>query len=153
MKFAYELTAEDKAEFVELLAQGWPANEAAEELDSTGTMFRKHYSGNSQQYFDPDFAQAVQEAKLSAKRALAQIEDIDSMIWKEARKGKQWAIEKLALTYHPDYAWAKSRNFHHSVEVELVKRFPTLSREAVQEIIDAEEKTVEARQLKALPSG
>ncbi len=135
--FAYEITPEMKAEFVELIADGNDPGVAAAKVGTTGTQMKKHYSGNSRQYYDPDFGAVVKQILNGDDRDERQEALVREYQWAAAERGVWQAIEKLSLVH--DRKWEKLRhqNFHHTnVKVELVK---FLSPEALDEAIAAME--------------
>ncbi len=120
MKFAYELTAEDKAEYLDHIRDGLNPQEAAEQCDSTGTQFKRHWNNPDSQYYDPAFAQAFKDAYFGEAHAAGRLDEIRGMQWKKAREGDSRMIEKLSLVYDP--AWKELRHQNLNVNVEMIAR-------------------------------
>ncbi len=151
--FAYEITDDMKAEFVELLAEGYNPSVAAAKVGTNGTQMKKHYSGNSAQYYDPAFGSAVNKILKGDDRDERLEALVQEYQWAAAERGVWQAIEKLSLVH--DRKWEKLRhqNFHHTnVKVELVK---FLSPEALDEAIAAMEEAERGSQqpLRLLEAG
>jgi hypothetical protein len=140
VKSADEITAEDKQSFVELLIDGCAANVAAELLGTTGTAMRKHYSGNSSIYFDPEFADQVAAAKASDARVHARLERIEGSFWRAVDKGEKWAVEKALLVYHPDFESLRHTNLRISGGIEHTARLlmPHMTTEEIFQRLEAQ---------------
>lgn len=119
MKYAAELTAVDKADFLKAIYEGQNRQQAAEQLDSTGTQFRRLCNPTSEHY-DAKFAEAYKLAVTSEAHEQGRLEEIRDLVWERARKGDTRMIEKLAMIYDPD--WATLRHQNLNVNVQMVAR-------------------------------
>jgi multidrug efflux pump subunit AcrB len=119
MKYAGDITAEDKADFLKAIYEGQNRQQAAEQLDSTGTQFRRLCNSTSEHY-DPAFAEAYKVAITSEHHERGRLEEIRDLVWKRARDGDTRMIEKLALIYDPD--WRELRHQNLNVNVQLAAR-------------------------------
>lgn len=134
MKFAYEIDADEKEEFLEYLRQGMRPNQAARECDSTGTQFRRCRSPKSQ-YYDAEFAEAVDEILSSAAHRRDLEERVRDMIWDSAEEGNVTMRWKLALTYLPEFEWAKHQNLNVNMQMQVLTRaLPALSMEELERV-------------------
>jgi hypothetical protein len=132
MKFAYELDADDKEAFLDYLRQGMRPNQAAKELDSTGTQFRRCRSEQSQ-YYDPEFAAACEQAEIDGRGSLE--ERVRDWVFDSAEEGNWNARWKLALTYLPEFEWAKSANLNVNMQMQVLTRaLPALSMEELERV-------------------
>lgn len=118
-KLAGELTEEDKADYLRLIQEGSNPAQAAHELGTTGTQFRRLRNADSEHY-DPDFAAAFKLAITSEAHEQNRLERIRDLVWKRAEAGDARMIEKLALIYDPD--WATLRHQNLNVNVQMVAR-------------------------------
>ena len=134
MKFAHELDADDKETFLEYLRQGMRPNQAAKLLNSTGTQFRRLRSDKST-YYDPEFAEACQLILDSAEHRRSLEDRVRDMVWDSAEEGNismQW---KLALTYLPEFEWAKHQNLNVNMQMQvLTQALPALSMEELERV-------------------
>ena len=119
MKYADELTAKDKADFLKAIYEGQNRQQAAAQLDSTGTQFRRLCNPTSEHY-DEKFADAYKLAITSEAHEQGRLEEIRDLVWERARKGDTRMIEKLAMIYDPD--WATLRHQNLNVNVQMVAR-------------------------------
>ena len=119
MKYAGDITAEDKADFLQAIYEGQNRAQAAEQLDSTGTQFRRLCNPLGE-HFDADFAEAYRVAILSEQHEEGRLEEIRDLVWDRARRGDTRMIEKLALIYDPD--WRELRHQNLNVNVQMVAR-------------------------------
>jgi hypothetical protein len=119
MRYADELTAEDKADFLKAIYEGQNRQQAAEQLDSTGTQFRRLCNPISEHY-DPEFADAYKLAITSEAHEQGRLEEVRDLVWQRARAGDTRMIEKLAMIYDPD--WATLRHQNLNVNVQMVAR-------------------------------
>ncbi len=119
MKYAGDLSSEDKADFIQAIREGQNRQQAAEQLDSTGTQFRRLCNPSSV-HFDPAFAEAYTQAITSETHEQGRLEEIRDLVWDRARKGDTKMIEKLALIYDPDWSSLRHQNFN--VNVQMVAR-------------------------------
>jgi len=150
MKFAYEITAEDKADFLENLSQGVRPNKAAEQCDSTGTQFRKFRNPISQ-YFDPEFLRAWEEIEHSAAYRREFEDRIRDMVYDSAEDGNFTARWKLAVTHLPEFDWAKHTNLNVNMQMQVLTRaLPALTMEELQRVAESLQ-AGEKPDLKALP--
>lgn len=151
MKMAYEIDADDKAEFVNLIYEGFRCHEAAKQLGSTGTQFRRVRNPRSESY-DADFAKAVEEALASdehQRNYLERIRDARDMLIED---GNVKMIEKESYAHDPLWATMRHQNFNVNIDI-LARTLPGLSREQLEAIAEAERKRIEDERpaLKALP--
>lgn len=119
MKHAGDLTAEDKADFLTAIYEGQNRQQAAEQLDSTGTQFRRLCNPTSEHH-DAAFAEAYRLAITSESHEQGRLEEVRDLVWQRARGGDTRMIEKLALIYDPD--WATLRHQNLNVNVQMVAR-------------------------------
>ena len=119
MKYAGELTAEDKADFIQAIYEGQNRQQAAEQLGSSGTQFRRLCNPSSVHH-DAAFAEAYTQAITSDTHEQGRLEEIRDLVWKRARDGDTRMIEKLALIYDPDWSTLRHQNFN--VNVQMVAR-------------------------------
>jgi hypothetical protein len=119
VKYADELTAQDRADFIQAILEGQNRQQAAEQLGSTGTQFRRLCNPESVHY-DATFATDYQAAITSEAHEQGRLEEIRDLVWERARKGDSKMIEKLALIYDPDWATLRHQNFN--VNVQMVAR-------------------------------
>jgi hypothetical protein len=119
VKYAGDITAEDKADFLKAVYEGQNRQQAAEQLDSTGTQFRRLCNPTSEHY-DASFADAYRVAITSESHEQGRLEEIRDLVWDKARGGDTRMIEKLAMIYDPD--WASIRNQNLNVNVNLLAR-------------------------------
>ncbi len=139
MKYAGDITAEDKADFLKAIYEGENRKHAAEQLDSTGTQFRKFLNPTSEHY-DEAFATAYTVAVTSESHEQGRLEEIRDLQWDRARAGDTRMIEKLSLIYDPD--WRELRHQNLNVNVQLAARMlphiPTVEIERALAALDAE---------------
>jgi len=136
MKFAFEIVAEDKAEFLELLRQGMKPNKAAAELNSTGTQFRRLRREGGEHY-DPDFDAAWSEVEASTEHRRELEERVRGMVWDSAEEGNVSMRWKLALTYLPEFEWAKHQNLNINMQAQVIMRaLPGLTMDELERVRD-----------------
>lgn len=119
MKMAFEISAEDKAMFLDLIYEGMNPAQAAKEIDSTGTQMRRLRNPVSTHY-DKAFDNAFRAAITSEEHEQRRIERIRDLVWDRAEHGDTKMIEKLALIYDPD--WQTLRHQNLNVNVQMVAR-------------------------------
>lgn len=119
MKFTADITAEDKADFLEAIYDGFNRKEAAELLDSTGTAFRRLCRPGSEHY-DAAFADAYNTAIHSEEHADAFLERIRGFQQQQMEKGDSTMVQKMSLVYDP--AWAPLRHQNLNVNVQMLAR-------------------------------
>lgn len=119
IKLARDIDAEDKADYLRLILEGLNPAQAAHELGSTGTQFRRIRNEQSE-WFDSEFAEAYRQAITSEAHERSRLERIRDLVWRQAEKGDARMIEKLALIYDPD--WATLRHQNLNVNVQMVAR-------------------------------
>ncbi len=119
--FAYEITEDMKAEFLELIYGGHKANTAAELLGTTGTQMRKFRSRNSRSY-DPQFAQAWLDAEASDEHRVNREEELRALVHERSTKSDSVLI-KRAMAELPEWEPLRHQNFHHdhAVRLELIQ--------------------------------
>lgn len=148
--YAYELTQDNKATFIELIRAGHKPDAAAKEIGSTGTQFRRLRNPDGEHY-DPDHAAQFHQAINSEEHHAAFLERIRSAVWNRAEAGSDRMLEKLSLIYDPD--WEPLRNPNLNVNVNMVARvLPYISDDVLAAAIEAAERDqVEPPQLRSLP--
>lgn len=145
MKLAKDLTQEDRDEFLRLIYEGYNPAQAALELGSTGTQFRRLRNPLGANY-DETFATAYKAAITSEAHELSRLERIRDLVWKKAEKGDTRMIEKLALIYDPDWSTLRHQNLNVNIQTvarilphistaELERALTELERE---DVVDAE---------------
>jgi hypothetical protein len=147
---AKDITPELKAEFLEMILDGYKPDVAATLLGSTGTAFRKHRSTNSQ-YYDEEFAHAFADAIASDEHGTAFLERLRGKISELALEdGNVRLLEKLSMIYDP--AWESLRNpdVNVNVNVLLQQAAPALSRDELERLREA---LVEAKKRAEIESG
>lgn len=150
-KLAEDLTQEDKDDFVSLILDGWKPDVAAEKLGSTGTQFRKHYSGKSERYYDEAFAGRVANALASDEHATAFLERLRGIQQALAFEDKNVRmIEKLSMIYDPAWEVLRNPNLNVNVNVLLQQAAPGLSREELERLREA---LLEAKKREEVESG
>lgn len=142
---AKDITEEMKAEYVALIRDGLAVDEAARQLGSTGSQFKRLRNGGY--WHDEEFAHQVAAALASEERKAGELERLEQAFWTKVEEGHWPAIEKGLYAKHPD--WEKMRHsnlnvtgqIHHAVRMAL----PHLSDDAVDEAVaKLEEKRVVA---------
>ncbi len=149
--FAYEITDEMKAEFLELIYGGHKANTAAEELGTTGTQMRKFRSRKSRSY-DPEFAAKWLEAEESDEHRINSQESLRALVHERSHKSDSVLI-KRAMAELPEWEPLRHQNFHHdhAVRLELIQY---LSPEELENAIArAEQAKMGKPELKLLEAG
>lgn len=150
MLFAYELTVEHKAEFLRLIYEGYRADDAAKEVGTSATQFRRLRNPTGEHH-DPDFTKAYKEAATSDENRQNFLERIREAVWKAASGGNARLLEKLSLIYDPDWEPLKHQNFHMNVEL-VARVLPYLSAEELERAIAAAEaESLPKAELKMLP--
>ncbi len=145
MKYAGDLTAEDKVDFLEAIYDGYNRKQAAEQLDSRGTQFRKLCNPVSVHY-DAAFAKAYETAINSQEHIDGELELIRDLQWKQMEKGDSTMIQKMSLIKDP--AWAPLRHQNLNVNVQMMASLlPGLSRDQLDE---ARAKSLERKQAKLI---
>ncbi len=131
MKFAGDITAEDKADFLDLIYDGFNRKEAAEQLDSKGTQFRRLCRPGAEHY-DPAFAAAYETAINSQEHIDGELDLIRGLQWKQMEKGDSVMIQKMSLIKDP--AWAPLRHQNLNVNVQMLASiFPELTRDQLEQ--------------------
>lgn len=154
MIFASEITEELKADYLELLRDGFDGGSAARQLGSTGTQFRKFRRQHSR-WYDATFADACAAAEASDDRAVTRRERLEDAFWAAVENGEKWAIEKGLYAYHPDFEHLRHTNLRVSGEIMVAARalLPHLSDEEIQQrIVEIEEREKAAQPPKLLES-
>ena len=137
MRFPYEITDEDKDEFLELLRQGLKPNQAARELDTTGSRMRKFRSEQSP-YYDPLFAKQWAEVEQSAAYRRALEEMVRDWVYDSAEEGNWNARWKLALAHLPEFEWARHANLNVNMQMQVLTRaLPALTMEERERVKEA----------------
>jgi hypothetical protein len=157
VKFAHEITAEEREEFLSLIYEGFRPDQAAKELGSTGTQFRKFASARSQ-YHDPEFAEKLREALASDEHQRAYLERIRDARANLVDQGNVRMIEKESYAHDPLWATLRHQNLNVNVDI-LARTLPGLSLDELERIREALEKEKEPETidvpapLRALSSG
>jgi hypothetical protein len=144
------ITEELKAEYVELVRDGYDPGNAARMLGSTGTAFRKLRNGGY--WHDAAFADQVAAALDDPGRPGNRRERLDEMIWRQAEAGNWRAIEKLLYAYHADFEHLRHTNLRVSGEILVAAKqlLPHLSEDELRARIAAIEAS-ERRPIAELP--
>lgn len=134
MKFAFEIDDDLKQEFLELLRQGMKPNRAATELNSTGTQFRRlRREGGA--HYDAEFDAAWTEVETSAEHRRELEERVRDMVWDSAEDGNVTMRWKLALTYLPEFEWAKHQNLNINMQAQVIMRaLPGLTMDELERV-------------------
>jgi hypothetical protein len=149
-KQPYEITAEDKAEFLGLIRAGHKANTAAKELGTTGTQFR-HLKSKQSQYYDADFARAWREAEASDEHHRNRQEALRAQI-DERSLTSDAILVKRALIELPEWEPLRHQNFRHDIDINLVAQIlPSIPLEVIEQAIEAEEAKLGAKPIHLLP--
>lgn len=148
---APELTKPLRDEFIRLIYDGYRPNDAAKELDSTGSQFRRLRNPKSASY-DAEHAEEFEKAIKSPEHAQNFLEKLREAVWQRAEAGDARLLEKLSLIYDPDWEPLKSTNFNMNVNV-LARVLPYLSNDELERAIEAAKQAeIEGRPLKLLPA-
>jgi len=146
MKHAYEITDEDKADYLERIYQGANPKAAAEELDSTGTQFHRCRSPKSQ-YYDPEFERAFNDAYHSEQRRRTLAEKADTLAWEKAESGDTRMIERLNLVHNPAWEFMRHQNLNVNIRAEIIREaLPMLTDDQLKQAIEQRRK-----EMKLLP--
>jgi hypothetical protein len=139
VKYAGDITAEDKADFLVAIYEGQNRQQAAEQLDSTGTQFRRLCNPTSEHY-DAKFADAYRLAITSESHEHGRLEEIRDLVWDRARNGDTRMIEKLAMIYDPDWATIRHQNLNLNVNLlaRMMPHFSTAELERAYAELEAE---------------
>jgi len=134
VKFAFEIDDDLKQEFLELLRQGMKPNRAATELNSTGTQFRRlRREGGA--HYDAEFDAAWTEVETSAEHRRELEERVRDMVWDSAEDGNVTMRWKLALTYLPEFEWAKHQNLNINMQAQVIMRaLPGLTMDELERV-------------------
>jgi hypothetical protein len=147
---ADEITAEMKDEYVGLILDGMKPDEAAKQLGSTGTQFRKHRSEASI-YYDADFAERFSTAIVSDEHSTAFLERIRGKIAELALEdGNVRLLEKLSMIYDPAWEGLRNPNLNVNVNVLLQQAVPSLTKPELERLREA---VLEAKKREELESG
>jgi hypothetical protein len=151
MKYAFEITEEEKAEYLELIRLGFKPAAAARELDSTGTQFRKFRSPKGQ-WYDKDFAQGFEAAINSDEHRINRQEVLRDRI-DERSEVSDRILEKQAMTELPEWESLRHTNLRIDGELKiLAKVAPHFTDEELERAIEkARREELERPDLKALP--
>jgi hypothetical protein len=146
---AAKLTQEMKDQFLALIYEGKRPEDAAREIGSTATQFKRLRNPRGH-CFDEGFAMAYRIAVNSPEHREGFLEDLRAAIWDEAKRGNARLLEKLAFIYDPDWEPLRSTNFNMNVQL-VARVLPYLSNEELQKAIEAAEQARELTDVKALP--
>lgn len=137
MILSKDITAEMKDDFIGLILDGLKPDQAAEQLGSTGTQFRRHRSPGSV-FYDEAFAQRYADAIISDEHSTAFLERLRSKVAKLALdEGNVRLLEKLSLIYDPAWAGLRNPNLNVNVNVLLQQAAPSLSRPELERLREA----------------
>lgn len=143
------ISDEEKADFLDLIAQGYTRPEAAKALGRTsGRKFRALCNPHSD-YYDPEFAGRYEKLTAAgAEQESAIVERVESALIERAVKDSDRAAEKVLAARDPRYAFLRPKTFTGAINVEtLVQILPGVSNETLERMI------AEAEAQKALPEG
>jgi hypothetical protein len=153
-KFAWEITQDDKDEFLRLLYEGRPRHLAARDIGTTATRIKRLCNPLAEHY-DEAFAKAYILALNSDEHEGGRLEHLRDLQWQKAEAGDSKMIEKLSLVYDP--AWRDLRHQNLRLDVNLAARLlpnvPLDVLERALEMMDAEEKELAETNVLQLPSG
>ncbi len=127
---ARDITAEDKADYLRLIQEGANPAQAAHELGSTGTQFRRLRNPMSE-WYDAEFADAFRAAITSEAHEQNRLERIRDLVWRLAEKGDSKMVEKLALIYDPDWSTLRHQNLNVNVRM-LARALPYFTTEELE---------------------
>lgn len=148
---AAQIDQELKDDFIRLIYDGLKPDIAARKLGSSGTQFRRCYSGKSDTHFDPDFAQRVADALVSDEHNTAFLERLRGLQQELAFEDKNMRmIEKLSYIYDPAWEVLRNPNLNVNVNVLLQQAAPGLTRDQLESLRGA---LVEAQKRKEIESG
>ena len=145
--YAYELTAEHKHEFINLIYEGHRADSAAHAIGSTGTQFKRLQNPRAQ-YYDADFAQAVRAALDSAEHKRNQDERIRDLADQRAETSDR-ILEKRMFTL-PEYENQRHQNFVNIQFVIQRSIDPDPPQHIIEKLIEAHELLEAWRQQRAV---
>jgi hypothetical protein len=147
-RYVPPISDEQKADFLDLICQGYSRPAAAEALGCTARQFRALCSPKSA-YFDAEFA--TRYAALTEPGGVqeqAVVERVESAFIERAVKDSDRAAEKVLAARDPRYAFLRPKTFTGAINVEtLVQILPGVSNETLERMI------AEAEADKALPEG
>lgn len=150
MILAKDITEEMKAEFIDLILDGLKPDQAAEQLGSTGTQFRRHRSPGSQHY-DEAFANRYADAIISDEHSTAFLERLRGKIATLALDdGNVRLLEKLSMIYDPAWEGLRNPNLNVNVNVLLAQAAPALSTAELERLREA---LLEAKKMRELETG
>jgi hypothetical protein len=148
--YAFEIGPDEKETFLEYLRQGLRPNQAAKEAGSTGTQFRRLRRPGGE-HFDAEFADAWNTIIASGDHRRELEDRVRDMVWDSAEDGNWAARWKLALTYLPEFEWAKSASLNVNMQMQvLTQALPALTMEELERVQAALADGVKP-ELKALP--
>jgi hypothetical protein len=134
---AVQITQELKDQFLALIYEGRRPEDAARELGSTATQFKRLRNPHGLNY-DETFAAHYKVAISSSEHREGFLEELRTVIWEEARRGNARLLEKLAFIYDPDWEPLRSTNFNMNVQL-VARVLPYLSDDELQKAISAAE--------------
>lgn len=142
------VSEEQKADFLDLIAQGYSRPAAAQAIDCTARQFRALCSPQSP-FYDEHFAKRYAGlTEAGGEQEQAVVERVESALIERAVKDSDRAAEKVLAARDPRYAFLRPRTFTGAINVEtLVQILPGASTETLRKML-AE---VEAQE--ALPPG
>jgi hypothetical protein len=153
-KHAWEITQDDKDEFLRLIYEGRPPHLAARDIGTTSTRIKRLRNPLGKHY-DQAFSEAYLLAINSDDHEGGRLEHLRDLQWQKAEAGDSKMIEKLSLVYDP--AWRDLRHQNLRLDVNLAARLlpnvPLDVLERALEMMDAEEKELVDGKVLQLPSG
>lgn len=147
-KWREPITAEQKADFLDLIAQGYKRPAAADAVGSTARQFRALCNPQSP-FHDAEFAKRYEGLTApGAEQEEAIVERVESAFIERAVKESDRAAEKVLAARDPRYAFLRPKTFTGALNVEtLIQILPGVSNETLERMI------AEAEADKALPEG
>ena len=116
---ASDISQEMKDDFIRLIQEGLNPAQAAQELGTTGTQFRRLRNAGGEHY-DPEHERRFKQAITSEAHESSRLERIRDLVWQKAENGDSKMIEKLALIYDPD--WRELRHQNLNINVGIIAR-------------------------------
>ena len=149
---AWDITEEDKADYLDYVAEGYVRKEAAEKIGTTGSVMKKFWSGNSQ-WYDEEFARKLEEAEARAKEEKAMEHRVRHAVHDEAlNRRNPKLLEKLALIHLPEFEPLRHQNFRIEGTIDHVHQLAQqFTKAQLEEMREARLKELEQEKVKLLP--
>lgn len=148
-QYVEPITEELKEKFLDLVASGYTRPEAASALDASSRQFRSLCNPQSHRY-DEDFHR--QYAKLTEKDGehhTAMVERLQTAAIERGMRSSDRLLEKLLITYHPDWAIHRPQAMQINFKVEEMRAvFAELSDDTLEKMV-FELQSKEMRQIEA----